>query len=148
MTTTDLLLPTNREPTTPGEILREEFMVPLRMQIGDVAALTGIDRITLSRIINGHRSVTPETSIKLGRLFRLNDGYFLALQSAVDLWHASRQTKEFVVLHEQPNARSWRDMLDPHAAQRLKARARSARPGGRRGGRVAPTRKSRHPVGR
>jgi antitoxin HigA-1 len=84
------MLPTHRPPTSPGEILREEFLGPLDMQVNTVAERTGIDRVTLSRILNGRRNITPETSVRLGRLFGVNDGFFLDLQTAVGLWHARK----------------------------------------------------------
>jgi addiction module HigA family antidote len=65
-------------------------MAPLKMTVNFVAAQADIDRVTLSRILNGHRNVTAETSVKLGHLFGVNDGFFLDLQSAVDLWNAKR----------------------------------------------------------
>ena len=88
MITTRPMLPSHRPPTGPGEILREEFLRPLELGVGDFAERAGIDRITASRILNGSRSISPDVSVKLGRLFKVSDGFFLQLQTAVDLWHA------------------------------------------------------------
>ena len=91
MITTRPMLPSHRPPTAPGEILREEFLQPLGLGVGEFAERAGIDRITASRILNASRSISPEVSVKLGRLFGVSDGFFLQLQTAVDLWHAIRK---------------------------------------------------------
>ena len=88
MITTRPMLPTHRSPTAPGEILREEFLRPLGLGVSEFAERAGIDRISASRILNGSRSVSPDVSVKLGRLFGVSEGFFLQLQTAVDLWHA------------------------------------------------------------
>ena len=93
LTTTNSMLPTHRAPTSPGEILREEFLVPLKMTVNELAAASKVDRVTLSRILNGHRQITAETSVKLGRLLGVNEGFFLDLQNAVDVWRASRRVR-------------------------------------------------------
>lgn len=88
MDTLKTMLPTDRAPTAPGEILREEFLRPLGLGVGTSSERAGIDRITASRILNGSRGISPDVSVKLGRLFEVSDGFFLQLQTAVDLWHA------------------------------------------------------------
>ena len=55
-----------REPTTPGEILREEFLNPLRMTQKDLADHLGCDVKVVNRIVNGRAAVSTGMALKLG----------------------------------------------------------------------------------
>jgi addiction module HigA family antidote len=61
-----------REPTTPGEILREEFLVPLGMTQKELADHIGCDVKVINRIVNGRTSVSAEMALKLGATFRMS----------------------------------------------------------------------------
>src|SRR5712691_6597961 len=61
-----------REPTTPGEILREEFLIPLSMTQKQLADHLGCDVKVINRIVNGRSSVTAEMALKLGATFRIS----------------------------------------------------------------------------
>ena len=80
------MLPKNREPTTPGEILREEFLVPMDKTQTAFAAESGIPERTLSRIINGHHGISPETAWKLADSLGTTPQLWLSLQANYDLW--------------------------------------------------------------
>lgn len=77
-----------RQPTTPGEILREEFLVPLGMTQRELADHLGCDVKVINRIINGRSSVTAEMALKLGAAFRTSAEFWLNAQQAVDLHEA------------------------------------------------------------
>jgi antitoxin HigA-1 len=79
-----------REPTTPGEILREEFLLPLRMTQKQLADHLGCDIKVINRIINGRTSVTAEMALRLGATFRTSPEFWLNAQKAVDLHKAAR----------------------------------------------------------
>jgi addiction module HigA family antidote len=79
-----------REPTTPGEILREEFLLPLRMTQKQLADHLGCDVKVINRIINGRTSVTAEMALRLGATFRTSPEFWLNAQKAVDLHKAAR----------------------------------------------------------
>jgi antitoxin HigA-1 len=79
-----------RRPTTPGEILREEFLLPLRLTQRQLAGHLGRDLKVINRIINGRTSVTAEMSLKLGAAFRTSPEFWLNAQKAVDLHRAAR----------------------------------------------------------
>jgi antitoxin HigA-1 len=70
-------MPTRRMPTIPGEILREEFLLPLHMT----------QRQVVNRLVNGRTSVTAEMSLKLGATFGTTPDFWLNAQRAVDLHH-------------------------------------------------------------
>ena len=79
-----------RQPTTPGEILREEFLLPLGMTQKQLAGHLGCDLKVINRIINGRTSVTAEMALKLGAAFRTSPEFWLNAQKAVDLHQAAR----------------------------------------------------------
>jgi addiction module HigA family antidote len=83
-----------REPTSPGEILREEFLVPLGMTQKQLADHLGCDVKVVNRLVNGRTSVTAEMALKLGATFRTTPGFWLNAQKAVDLYQAARRVKE------------------------------------------------------
>ncbi|HBL27627.1 MAG TPA: addiction module antidote protein, HigA family [Acidobacteria bacterium] len=78
-----------REPTSPGEILLEEFMKPLGLTQKRLADHLGCDVKVINRIINGRTGVTPEMALKLGAAFRTSPGFWLNAQKAVDLYRAA-----------------------------------------------------------
>jgi addiction module HigA family antidote len=78
-----------REPTHPGEILREEFMKPLNMTQMDLAKHLGVSFRTISEIVNLKRAVSPEMALRLSKFFRTSPEVWLNLQSAHDLYKAS-----------------------------------------------------------
>ena len=80
-----------RKPTTPGEILREEFLLPLAMTQRQLAGHLGCDLKVINRIINGRTSVTAEMALKLGAAFRTSPEFWLNAQKAVDLHQAARR---------------------------------------------------------
>ena len=79
-----------RKPTTPGEILREEFLLPLGMTQRQLAGHLVCDLKVINRIINGRTSVTAEMALKLGAAFRTSPEFWLNAQKAVDLHQAAR----------------------------------------------------------
>lgn len=77
-----------REPTSPGDILREEFLVPLGMTQKELADHVGCDVKVINRIVNGRTSVSADMALKLGATFRTSPGFWLNAQKAVDLFRA------------------------------------------------------------
>ena len=79
----------SRPPTPPGEILREEFLVPLGMTQRQVAEHLGCDVKVINRIVNARSAVTAEMALKLGAAFRTSADFWLNAQKAVDLYRAA-----------------------------------------------------------
>ena len=79
-----------REPTSPGEILREEFLVPLGMTQKELSNHIGCDVKVINRIVNGRTSVSAEMALKLGATFRTTPEFWLNAQKAEDLYRAER----------------------------------------------------------
>ncbi len=87
-------------PAHPGEILKELVIEPLGVTITDVSEHLDISRKTLSKILNGHGSITPEMALRLELAFKKPSAdHWLRLQNAYDLWQ-SRQ--HLATLHVQP----------------------------------------------
>jgi addiction module HigA family antidote len=83
-----------RQPTSPGEILREEFLVPLGMTQKELADHVGCDVKVINRLVNGRTSVSAEMALKLGATFRTSPEFWLNAQKAVDLFLAVAKVDE------------------------------------------------------
>ena len=83
-----------REPTTPGEILREEFLVPLGMTQKELADHIGCDVKVINRLVNGRTSVSAEMALRLGATFRTSPEFWLNAQKAVDLFRAEVEVSD------------------------------------------------------
>jgi addiction module HigA family antidote len=77
---------TERKPFTPGEILQEEFMQPYGLTQDKLAKLIHVTRRRINEIINGKRAITPDTALKLAKLFNMSPDYWLNLQTKLDIW--------------------------------------------------------------
>jgi len=79
---------TIRKPFTPGEILYEEFMLPYSLSQVKLAELIGVERQRIHQIIKGKRAITPDTAIRLGKLFHMTPQFWLNLQLKLELWES------------------------------------------------------------
>jgi addiction module HigA family antidote len=73
-------------PTSPGEILYEEFLKPLGITQRELAEHIHCDYKVINRIVNERASVTPEIAIKLAGAFNMSPEFWLNAQRAIDLW--------------------------------------------------------------
>jgi antitoxin HigA-1 len=76
--------------THPGEILREEYLVPLGLSARALAKLLGVPANRLTEIMRGTRDVTADTAIRLGRYFGTDPRFWMNLQAAYDLSKAEK----------------------------------------------------------
>jgi len=83
-------LPTHRSPPHPGEVLLEEFLKPLGISQTQLAEAMGASYPRVNELIHGKRGVTPDTALRLAKLFNTSAELWLNLQLAYDLWHARR----------------------------------------------------------
>jgi addiction module HigA family antidote len=81
-------LPTHRAPIHPGEALREDFLPDAGLTQSDAAARLKMSFRRLNEIINERRRVTPDTALRLGRLFGQSPEFWMQLQVRWDLYHA------------------------------------------------------------
>jgi antitoxin HigA-1 len=83
-----------RKPTTPGEILKEEFLIPLKLTQKNLADHFGCDLKVINRIVNGHTQVTAEMAIKLSATFQTTPDFWLTAQKSVDIYNAKIKFKK------------------------------------------------------
>jgi addiction module HigA family antidote len=72
------------KPVTPGELLREEFLVPMQLSQYRLAKEIGVPAQRIGEIIAGRRAITADTDLRLCRFFGLSNGYWLRAQAAHD----------------------------------------------------------------
>ncbi|HNV75250.1 MAG TPA: HigA family addiction module antitoxin [Gemmatimonadaceae bacterium] len=73
-----------RKPVTPGELLLEEFLVPMQLSQYRLAKEIGVPAQRIGEIIAGRRAITADTDLRLCRFFGLSNGYWLRAQAAHD----------------------------------------------------------------
>lgn len=77
----------------PGEILLKEFLEPMGVSAYRLSKDTGIPQTRISAIINGNRSVTADTALRLSKYFGVSAKFWLGLQDDFDIEEGSRQLK-------------------------------------------------------
>ena len=75
---------TRLKPVTPGELLLEEFLMPMGLTQYRVAKEIGVPAQRIGEIVAGRRAITADTDLRLCRFFGLSDGYWLRAQVAFD----------------------------------------------------------------
>jgi antitoxin HigA-1 len=88
------MIKVTRKPTGPGEILKEEFLVPLSLTQKQLADHIDCDVKVINRIVNGRTSITVEMALKLAAAFNTTPDFWLNAQKAVDLYEASKYLKK------------------------------------------------------
>ena len=83
-----IAVPKNRPPTTPGEVLQEEFLVSPGMSQADLARRMGVPTNRISQLISGKRFPTAETALRLEAVLRIDATTWMNLQAACDIWQA------------------------------------------------------------
>jgi len=83
-------IPTHGPPTHPGRMLIEEFLKPLGMSQKALADRIGVSFPRVNELVHGKRGMTPDTALRLERLFGMEAQFWLNLQLAWDLYHATR----------------------------------------------------------
>jgi addiction module HigA family antidote len=87
------MTPKNKmRPIHPGEILREEFLVPLGMSAHSLSLELKVPAPRINDIVRERRSVTTDTALRLARYFGTTPEFWLNLQTAFDLKVAQRQS--------------------------------------------------------
>jgi len=71
--------------THPGEMLREEFMIPLGISANKLALQTGMPATRITEILHERRGVTADTALRLARYFGMSPQFWLNLQSTYEL---------------------------------------------------------------
>ena len=72
-------------PMHPGEVLREEFLVPLKVSAGALARACGVPRTRIERIATEETSITADTAVRLGLALNTTSEFWMSLQADFDL---------------------------------------------------------------
>jgi addiction module HigA family antidote len=79
-----------RKPVHPGEMLREEFLIPLGLSANKLAIELRVPVTRISEIVNERRAITADTALRLERYFGMSADFWLNLQKSFDLLSARR----------------------------------------------------------
>ncbi len=90
--------------THPGEILREEFLAPLGMSANALARELRVPPNRITAIVNGTRSVTAETALRLARYFGTTPEFWINLQAGHDLSRAQAESGREIARAVRPRA--------------------------------------------
>lgn len=69
----------------PGEILNEEFLIPMKISQYRLAKDVGVSARRINEIVHGSRAITADTALRLSRYFGLSERYWLNLQAWFDI---------------------------------------------------------------
>jgi addiction module HigA family antidote len=78
-------------PVHPGEILREEFLIPNGLTAGKLAKALDLPRTRIERIVDETTGITADTALRLGKFFGTTPDFWLNLQSHYDLLLAKKE---------------------------------------------------------
>jgi addiction module HigA family antidote len=95
--------PRQLPPVHPGEILREDLMVPHELSLNALARELKVPVTRMSEIVNGRRSITADTALRLARFFGMTPQFWMNLQAAYDLDVASRASARRIARDIQPH---------------------------------------------
>jgi addiction module HigA family antidote len=91
-------------PIHPGEILREEFLVPLGLSAHALAQALRVPATRINDIVNERRSITADTALRLARYFGTTPEFWMNLQAAFDLRSAEGELKAVIERDVLPRA--------------------------------------------
>jgi len=95
--------PTQRKPTHPGAVLREDILPEIGLSVSEIARRLRMSRQSLHRILAEEQPMTPATALKLAKLLNTTPELWLNMQRALDLWEENRHLAD-VLEHIDPVA--------------------------------------------
>src|ERR1041384_7818436 len=98
-------IPTDRKPTHPGEMLREEFLIPMGLSQRELAEAILVPYQRVNELVNQKRGVTPGTALRLSKVFGMSAEFWMNLQQRWDLYHArNREQSTLEVIRPRQKA--------------------------------------------
>ena len=97
-------MPRALRPIHPGEILREEFMVPMDLSMNKLALNLRVPTTRIAEIVHERRGITPDTALRLAYFFRTTPHFWMNLQSNYDLQVAQSRQSERIKREVHPVA--------------------------------------------
>ena len=98
--------PEKLPPIHPGEILREDFMKPLRLSMNKLALDLHVPVTRIAEIVHERRGITPDTALRLAHYFNMSARFWLNAQAAYDLEVAQDQLQHTIKRDVRPFAKS------------------------------------------
>jgi addiction module HigA family antidote len=89
-------VPTNRTPTHPGEMLLEEFLIPMGITQRDLADAIHVPYQRINDLVNGRRGATPSSALRLAKFFGNSPEFWMNLQLRWDLYFAQQSETEVI----------------------------------------------------
>jgi addiction module HigA family antidote len=83
--------PLKRPPVHPGEVLREDVLLALRLSVSEAARRLGVSRQQLHRILACTHPITTDMALRIGKFAGNGPELWLRMQQAYDLWHVERR---------------------------------------------------------
>jgi addiction module HigA family antidote len=93
-------------PMHPGEVLREEFLLPLGLSSGALAKACGVPRTRIERLANEETGITADTALRLSKVFGTSPELWLNLQTDYDIQIAKRQIGKALAKIEPVNVKA------------------------------------------
>jgi addiction module HigA family antidote len=87
-------IPTNREPTHPGEMLLEEFLEPMGITQRQLADAIHVPYQRVNELVNKKRGITPSTALRLAKFFGMTADFWLNLQIRLDIYKAQEKESD------------------------------------------------------
>ena len=99
---------TKLAPVSPGEMLLEEFLVPMQITQRELADAIHVPYQRVNELVNQRRGITPSTALRLGKFFGLSADFWLNVQSRWDIYNAQRaEETELKSIHD---FKQWRKL--------------------------------------
>ena len=89
-------VPTNRTPTHPGEMLLEEFLIPMGITQRELANAIHVSYQRINDLINGRRGATPSSALRLAKFFGNSPDFWMNLQLRWDLYFAQQSENKVI----------------------------------------------------
>jgi addiction module HigA family antidote len=99
-------MPTHREPTHPGRMLLEEFLMPMGLTQRDLADAIRVPYQRVNELVRGRRGITPSTALRFAKFFGMSADFWLNLQLRWDLYRARAEEAGEIRKIKQVKARS------------------------------------------
>jgi addiction module HigA family antidote len=87
------MIPKNRMPSHPGEILLHEFLEPMGITQSELARKINVPIQRINTLVNGKRGISAETALLLSKVFGTTPEFWMNLQSSYDLYIAFQKLK-------------------------------------------------------
>jgi addiction module HigA family antidote len=91
-------------PAHPGDVLREDFLKPLKLSQYALAKALGVPQIRVSEIVNCRRAITPDSALRLARYFGTSAEFWIGMQATYDLETARDRVGAKIKRSVQPRA--------------------------------------------